>query len=163
MWHLFKFKSFTRPADFEGIVKFKGTVFVTESKGFSLVRDFEGIVKFKGTVFVTESKGFSLVRGFEGIVLGMFMGSVLKMFDGIVLVIKFSRIVHYLFFHKDVGAKVIGPFVKVMALDLLSSELYFFCTKGLMHESFFVPVHICVFLFLPGRQVGSVISDLKSW
>ena len=139
MWHLFKFKSFTRPADFEGIVKFKGTVFVTESKGFSLVRDFEGIV------------------------LGMFMGSVLKMFDGIVLVIKFSRIVHYLLFHKDVGAKVIGPFVKVMALDLLSSELYFFCTKGLMHESFFVPVHICVFLFLPGRQVGSVISDLKSW
>jgi len=31
------------------VMKFKGTVFVTESKGSSLVRDFEGIVKFMGT------------------------------------------------------------------------------------------------------------------
>ena len=83
----------------------------------------------------------------------MFMGSVLKMFDGFVLVIKFSCVVHYLFFHKNVGAKVIGPFFKVMASDLLSSELYFFCTKGLMHESFFVPVRICVFLFLPAGRL----------
>ena len=104
----------------------------------------------------------------------MFMGSVLKMFDGFVLVIKFSCVVHYLFFHKNVGAKVIGPFFKVMASDLLSSELYFFCTKGLMHESFFVPVHICVFLFLPAGRLDQwfviwnrgdcfVVADLQEF
>ena len=54
MWHLFKFKSFTLSADFEGIVKFMGILLV---------------MKFKGIVFVTESKGLFLSEALRALYL----------------------------------------------------------------------------------------------